>query len=95
MCSNLLYHNSNTFVKYCKKGFSMTERKKLEVLLEEVKRKIRMLDAIEERLLDMRNIAIKSSENTILNNERSIMQLEVNNLIQEIKILELDTTICQ
>ena len=43
----------------------MSEREKLEVLLKEVKQKIRMLDAIEESLFVMLDIATKSSDSTL------------------------------
>ncbi len=73
----------------------MTEREKLEMFLEEVKQKIQMLDAIEERLLDMRDLVMKSTEVKILGAERRVIQKEIDILMGEIKMLELDETMHQ
>jgi len=73
----------------------VTEREKLEMFLEEVKQKIQMLDAIEERLLDMRDLVMKSTEVKILGAERRVIQKEIDILMGEIKMLELDETMHQ
>ena len=71
----------------------MTEREKLIDLLEEVKQKIRMLDAIEERLLAMRDLVVKSTENDLLAKERQEIQREINDLLAEVRLLNLEDTI--
>ena len=71
----------------------MTEREKLIDLLEEVKQKNRMLDAIEERLLAMRDLVVKSTERELLAKERQEIQREINGLLAEVRLLNLEDTI--
>lgn len=73
----------------------MSERDKLIGLLEEVKQKVRMLDAIEERLFLMRDLVIRSKEIEVLNVERQELQSEIDGLMAEVRFLELDDTIHQ
>jgi predicted phosphatase len=70
----------------------MTERDKLIELLEEVKQKIRMLDAIEERLLRARDLVMKSTEVEILDGQRQDLQREIDELMAEVRLLEMDDT---
>ena len=73
----------------------MSERDRLIGLLEEVKQKVRMLDAIEERLFLMRDLVIRSKEIEVLNVERQELQSEIDGLMAEVRFLELDDTIHQ
>ena len=73
----------------------MTERDKLIELLEEVKQKIRMLDAIKERLLRARDLAIKSKEVEVLDGQRQDLQREIDGLMAEVRLLEMDDTLNQ
>lgn len=73
----------------------MTKRELLESILEEVKKKIRMLDAKEERLFLMRDLVIRSKEIEVLNVERQELQSEIDGLMAEVRFLELDDTIHQ
>ncbi|MBM7561327.1 hypothetical protein [Fusibacter tunisiensis] len=70
----------------------MTERDKLIELLEEVKQKIRMLDAIEERLLRARDLVMKSTEVEVLDGQRQDLQREIDELMAEVRLLEMDDT---
>ena len=73
----------------------MTERDKLIELLEEVKLKIRMLDAIEERLLKARDLIMKSTEVEVLDGQRQDLQREIDELMAEVRLLEMDDTVNQ
>ena len=64
-------------------------------LLEEVKQKIRMLDAIEERLLRARDLVMKSTEVEVLDGQRQDLQREVDGLMAEVQLLEMDDTVNQ
>ena len=77
------------------KGGTMTELEKLEDLLEAVKYKIEILNAIEARLIIMKSLANKSSKSEVLKKERDEMQLQVDNLIREIELLDMEDTIKQ
>lgn len=70
----------------------MTERDKLVELLEEVKQKIRMLDAIEERLLRARDLVVESTEVEVLDGQRQGLQREIDGLMAEVRLLEMDDT---
>ena len=71
----------------------MTERDLLEKLLQEVKQKIRMLDAIEERLFLVRDFVTRSSEIELLDNERESIKEEINKLLNEIVMLNFEKTV--
>lgn len=73
----------------------MTERDKLIELLEEVKQKIRMLDAIEERLIRARDLVMKSTEVEVLDGQRQDQQREIDELMAEVRLLEMDDTVNQ
>lgn len=71
----------------------MGERERLNALLEKVKKRIAILDAIEERLLNMRGLAVMSFEYKNLDDERQKIQIKINRLYEEIKLLEKDPTL--
>ena len=73
----------------------MTELQKLEDLLKAVKYKIKILDAIESRLIVMKSLADKSSKSELLNKERKAMQVQVDDLVKEIELLDIEETIKQ
>ena len=73
----------------------MTELEALQKLLDEVKQKIKMLDAIEARLIHMRELVMQSTDQEILKFQRIEIQKEISNLIDEIKLLEMNQTIDQ
>lgn len=54
-----------------------------------------MLDAIEERLLIMRDLVVKSTEVEVLDAERQDLQREIDGLMAEVRLLEMDDTINQ
>ena len=77
------------------RGVTMTEVEKLEILLKEVKEKIQRLDAIEARLINMRELATKSMDTEVLKEERLEIQEKIENLIIEIELLDKDKTMKQ
>ncbi len=69
-----------------------TEKERLEALSKSVKYKIEILNEIEKRLIQMRSHAYTAAKAETLQKEREMIQQEVNQLVEEIKLLEQPST---
>ncbi|MDK2867135.1 MAG: hypothetical protein PWP51_508 [Clostridiales bacterium] len=70
----------------------MEDLQKLEQLLEAIRLKQAMLDALEVRLVEARNLAVKATAPEMIEIERKTLQKAFNQLIEEIKLLEAEAT---
>ncbi|MBS7525787.1 hypothetical protein KHM83_03745 [Fusibacter paucivorans] len=75
-----------------KRAILMEDLQKLEQLLEAIKLKQAMLDALEVRLVEARNLAVMATAPEMIEIERMKLQKAFNQLIEEIKLLEAEAT---
>ncbi|SHF37221.1 hypothetical protein [Caloramator proteoclasticus] len=68
------------------------EKEKLIEELQKVKHRIQILDMIEERLLKMRELAVKAAEYELSKLERDEIGRSIQQLQQEIMLLEKENT---
>jgi len=75
----------------------MNEREELEKKLKEelqwIKYRQRMLDVIEEKLIEMKNIAEQAKEKSLTEIELRKLNIELNNLSEQVKAIDSESRI--
>ncbi len=67
-------------------------RSNLEEALSLVRRRLVLLDAIEERLYRMRDLAERATDNDLADRERACLSSEIRTLEAEVRLLDKEMT---